>query len=111
MAQYIERSPFDWDIKSLEYKNEMFHVVFHDGTQGTVPMSHFSALDDVPEADLSKIDVCSWHATLYLDEVEWEVSEVELYEIVNGHDARSQAQRKYLERGVASGVVSARDPS
>ncbi|MEM6501207.1 MAG: hypothetical protein AAF685_05145 [Cyanobacteria bacterium P01_C01_bin.89] len=106
MAQYVERLPFDWDIKSFDYMNGMFCVAFHDGTRGTVPVSCFSALDGVSEADLSEIDVCVWHATLYLDEVEWEVSEAQLYEIVNGRDARNQAQKKYLEQRGGKNAVS-----
>lgn len=99
MTNPHEYEPFDWDLTSWEYSDGKFRVSFHDGSQGEVPVSHFSALDDVPESMLSQCRWCVWHVTLYDDDkgIEWEVSEYELFGLVNGLDAKAKAQQKYLE--------------
>lgn len=91
-----EYSPFDWDIRDWDYRNGEFHVSFQDGTQGSVPVSAFPALEGVPESELNQVRVCPWYVVLHKPPLEWEVSESELYKRVNGPDRQAQVRQKYM---------------
>ena len=96
MSVVEEYSPFDWDITSWNYSDNQFCVSFHDGTQGVLPVSDFPALNDVPDSILAQVKSCPWYVSLVQGDLEWEVSEAELYGRVNGMQARDRAQQKYM---------------
>ena len=109
MTEIAEYEPFDWDLTSWEYRDGKFRVSFYDGSQGEVPVSHFVTLDSVPESMLAQCRWCVWYVSLDDEEkgIEWEVSEYELFGIINGLEAKAKAQQAQGNHTIFLGCRSA----